>query len=204
VSPKPHLLFTMFLKSSLQANKKLCRSLRTLSANTTSQLDILGHDCNALGVNSTKVGILKEPDEVGFGGFLESKDSRSLEAKISLKVLGDFTYQTLEGDYKGEESDQRRSTACSLQIKILLTFPDEKISRLLVTSDLAKGHSSRTVPVGLLHASGGWGGLAGSLGGELLAGSLSSGGLTGSLLGTGHFEIVIVFWRSGFGWVLIL
>jgi hypothetical protein len=71
----------------------------------------------------------------------------------------------------------------------LLTFPDEKISRLLVTSDLAKSHSSRTVPVGLLDASGGRGRLASSLGGELLAGSFSSGGLAGGLLGTGHFDV---------------
>ena len=40
--------------------------------------------------------------------------------------------------------------------------------------------------MGLLDASGGWGGLTGSLGGELLTRSLSSGGFTGGLLGTGH------------------
>jgi len=42
--------------------------------------------------------------------------------------------------------------------------------------------------MGLLDTSGGGGGLAGSLGGELLAGSLSSGGLAGGLLGTSHCE----------------
>jgi len=40
--------------------------------------------------------------------------------------------------------------------------------------------------MGLLHAPGGRGTLAGCLGGQLLARSLSSGGLTGGLLGTGH------------------
>jgi hypothetical protein len=53
-------------------------------------------------------------------------------------------------------------------------------------ADLAKGDGSRAVPVGLLDSTGGGGGLAGGLGGELLPGSLSSGGLTSGLLGTGH------------------
>jgi len=43
-----------------------------------------------------------------------------------------------------------------------------------------------TIAVGLLHASGGWGRLTSSLGGELLTRSLSSGGKASSLLGTGH------------------
>ena len=69
--------------------------------------------------------------------------------------------------------------------------------------DLASGHlaiiqaisNSRwraaLSPVGLLHAAGGGGRLAGRLGGELLAGRLATGGLAGSLLGTGHFERVV-------------
>jgi hypothetical protein len=43
-------------------------------------------------MDSTKVGILKKSNEVSFGRFLKSEDGRSLEAKISLEVLGDFTY----------------------------------------------------------------------------------------------------------------
>ena len=40
--------------------------------------------------------------------------------------------------------------------------------------------------MGLLHAPLAWGGLASSLGGQLLARSLSSCGFAGSLLVTGH------------------
>ena len=40
--------------------------------------------------------------------------------------------------------------------------------------------------MGLLDAAGGRGGLASSLGGELLAGSLAPGGLASGLLGAGH------------------
>ena len=62
---------------------------------------------------------------------------------------------------------------------------DEQLRGLLVAADLAKGHGSRSVSVGLLDTSGGGGRLAGCLGGELLAGGLASGGLAGGLLGKG-------------------
>ena len=44
--------------------------------------------------------------------------------------------------------------------------------------------------MGLLHAPLAWGGLASSLGGQLLARSLISGGFAGSLLGTGHVIVI--------------
>jgi len=37
-------------------------------------------------VNRSEVGILKERDEIGLGGFLKSHDGRGLEAEISLVV----------------------------------------------------------------------------------------------------------------------
>ena len=70
--------------------------LRTFSADSSSELDVLGHDGDSLGVDSTQVGIFEESDQVSFGGFLESHDGRGLEAKISFEVLGDFSYQSLE------------------------------------------------------------------------------------------------------------
>ncbi len=39
-------------------------------------------DGNSLGVDSTKIGILKERDEVGLNGLLESADGRRLEAEV--------------------------------------------------------------------------------------------------------------------------
>jgi hypothetical protein len=144
------------------------KDLRAFSADATSQLDILGHDSHTLGVDSTQVGILEETNEVSLGGFLEGQDGRSLEPKIRLEVLGDLTDKTLEGQ-----------------------LADEKVGRLLVPTDLAKSDGSGSVSVGLLDSSGGGGRLAGSLGGELLTGSLSSGGLSCGLLGTGHFESLI-------------
>jgi len=117
-------------------------------------------------MDGAQVCVLKEANKVSLSGFLKSKNSRSLEAKVALEVLGNLTDETLEGE-----------------------LADEEIGRLLVPADLAKGNGSGTVTVGLLDASGGGGGLASGLGGELLAGGFASGGLAGGLLlGTSHFD----------------
>jgi len=116
-------------------------------------------------VDCAQVGVLEEADEVGLGGLLEGKDGGSLEAKITLEVLRDLANEALEGE-----------------------LADEEVSGLLVPTDLAEGDGTGAVAMGLFHAPGGGGGLARCLGGELLAGGLASGGLAGGLLGTGHFE----------------
>ena len=80
-----------------------------------------------------------------------------------LEVLGDLADQALEGQ-----------------------LADEQLGGLLVLADLTQGHGAGPVAVGLLHAAGGRGRLAGGLGGQLLAGRLATGGLAGGLLGAGH------------------
>ncbi len=139
--------------------------LSPLSADSSGQLDVLGHDGHTLGMDGTQVGVLEETNKVSLTSLLQGHDSGALEAQVSLEVLGNLTHQTLEGQ-----------------------LADEKLSALLVAADLTKSHSSRPVPVGLLHSSGGWGTLASSLGGQLFAGSLSSRGLTSSLLGSCHCD----------------
>ena len=97
--------------------------------------------------------------------YLKSSNSSRLEPEIGLEVLGDLPDQTLEGE-----------------------LADEQLGGLLVATDLTESDGAGPVAVGLLDAPGGGSGLPGSLGGQLLAGSLSSGGLTGGLLGTSHGE----------------
>mmetsp|Transcript_24062 Transcript_24062/g.39812 ORF Transcript_24062/g.39812 Transcript_24062/m.39812 type:complete len:232 (-) Transcript_24062:1324-2019(-) len=141
--------------------------LGTLSSDTTSELDILGHDGHTLGVNSTQVSILKETDEVGLGGLLEGEDGSTLETKIRLEILSNLTHKSLE--------------RC---------FADQEVSRFLVLADLTESDSSGTVAVGLLDSSSGWSGLASSLGCQLFTRGLSSGGLACGLLGTSHCSVV--------------
>ena len=53
--------------------------LSPLSTNAAGQLDVLGHDCNTLGMDGSQVGVLKQTDQVGLSSLLEGQDSRGLE-----------------------------------------------------------------------------------------------------------------------------
>ena len=137
--------------------------LGTFSTDSAGQLDVLGHDGDTLGVDGAKVGILEETNEVSLRRLLEGHDGRALEAEVSFEVLSDLTDKTLEGE-----------------------LADEKLGRLLVSSDLTESDGTGPVTMGLLDATGGRGGFTGSLGSQLLPWRLSSGGFTGGLLGTSH------------------
>lgn len=126
--------------------------LGTFAADTTSELYVLRHDGDTLGVDGAQVGVLEETDEVGLASLLQGHDGRALEAEIGLEVLSDLANETLE-----------RKLA------------DEKLRALLVATDLTQGDGSGPVTVRLLHTSGGGCALTRCLGGELLAWSLSTG-----------------------------
>ena len=140
--------------------------LGALTAESAGKGNVLGLDGDTLGVNGSQVGVLEERDEVGLGSLLESADGGRLEAEIGLEVLGDLTDETLEGE-----------------------LSDEELSRLLVATNLTKSNGTGLVTVGLLDTTGGGGGFASCLGGELLAGSLTTGRLSGCLLGTSHLAV---------------
>ena len=138
--------------------------LSSFSSDSSSQLDIFWHNGDPLGVDGAQVGVFEEANEVRFGRFLEREDRGGLESQVRLEVLRDFSDKALERE-----------------------LADQEFRGLLVLADLTKRNGTRAVPVRLLDAAGRRGGLAGSLGGELLARGLATGGLTGSLLRTGHF-----------------
>lgn len=137
--------------------------LSALSANTTGQLDVLGHDGHPLGVDGAQVGVLEQADQVSLASLLQGHHGGTLEAQVGLEVLGNFSHQALEGQ-----------------------FADQQLSGLLVTTDLSQSHGAGPVTVRLLHAAGGRGALARSLGGELLPGCFATGGFASGLLGSGH------------------
>jgi len=114
-------------------------------------------DSDTLGMDGAQVGILEEGDEVRLNRLLEGTDGRRLEAEIRLEILGDFTDETLEGE-----------------------LADEKLGRLLVATDLTESDGTGLIAMGLLDTTGRRGGLASSLGGELLAGGLATSGLPGA------------------------
>ena len=137
--------------------------LSTFSTDAASQLDVLGHDGDTLGVDGAQVGVFEETYKVGFASLLQGEDSGALETEISLEILSDFTDETLERQ-----------------------LADQKLSALLVTTDLTESDGTGPVTVRFLNASGGGCALAGGFGSQLLARGLSSGGFTGGLLRTCH------------------
>ena len=141
---------------------KICK-LSTFATDAAGQLDVLWHDGNTLGMDGTQVGVLEQTHQVGLAGLLQSHHGGALEAEVSLEVLGNLPDQALEGK-----------------------LADEELSGFLVSPDLPESHCSWPVSVGLLDSASGRGGLASSLGGQLLPGGLASGGFTSGLLGTSH------------------
>ena len=79
------------------------RRLRALAADPAGQLDVLGHDGDALGVDGAEVGVLEEADEVSLSSLLEREDGGALEAEVGLEVLGDLTDQALERELADQE-----------------------------------------------------------------------------------------------------
>ena len=70
---------------------QLTTFLGTFTTDAASELDVLGHDGDTLGVDGAKVGVLEEGDEIRLDGLLESTDGRGLEAEIGLEILGNLT-----------------------------------------------------------------------------------------------------------------
>merc|ERR1719175_601456 len=77
--------------------------LGPLATDPPSQLDILRHDGHPLGMDGTKVGVLKETHQVSLASFLESHHSRTLEPQVSLEVLSNLTDKTLERKLADEQ-----------------------------------------------------------------------------------------------------
>jgi len=80
----------------VQLDQATRHSLGTLSTDATGQLNVLGHDGNALGVDGAEVGILEEANQVRLRRLLQGHHGRRLEAQIRLEVLGDLANETLQ------------------------------------------------------------------------------------------------------------
>ena len=137
--------------------------LSTFTTDTAGKLDVLGHDGDTLGVDGAQVGIFEKTNQVSLSRFLESHDGAGLETQVSLEVLSDLTNQTLEWQ-----------------------FADQKLSGLLVTTDLTESDCTWAIPVGFLDSTGSGGRLSGSLGCQLFTGGLASGGFSCGLFCSCH------------------
>ena len=77
--------------------------LGALATDTAGQLDVLGHDGDALGVDGAEVGVLEEANQVRLAGLLERQNGRRLEAEVGLEVLGDLADEALERELADQE-----------------------------------------------------------------------------------------------------
>ena len=129
-------------------------SLGALSTDAAGELDVLGHDGDALGVDGAEVGVLEDADDVGLGGFLEGQKGLRLEPELMIHIGGDSPDQTLEGRLR-----------------------EEHVDRLLIPLDLTEDNGTGPVlMLPLLHAAGGGSGLLNGFGGgDLLCGGLGLG-----------------------------
>ena len=105
---------------AVQRTKKVASSSGAFASDAARKLNVFRHDGDALGVDRAQVGIFEERDQVGFGRFLQGKDSRALESEIGFVVLSNFTDQALERQLADQES-----------------------GRLLVLADLAQRNGTR-------------------------------------------------------------
>ena len=126
--------------------------LRSLSADSAGQLNVFGHDGDALGVDGAQVGVFKQTNKVGLASFLQRHDSRALETQVGLEILSDFSHKTLEGQ-----------------------LTDEQLGGFLVTTDFTKSHCTRPVTMRFLDSTSGRSALTSCLCSKLFSWSFSTG-----------------------------
>ena len=56
--------------------------LCTLATDPPGQLDVLGHDGDALGVDGAQVGVLEQTGQVGLASLLKKSESETMEQVI--------------------------------------------------------------------------------------------------------------------------
>ena len=65
-----------------------------------TDLNILRHNGDALGVDGAQVGVLEQAHEVSLSSLLKRQNGSALETKVVLEVLRDLTNQTLRHESK--------------------------------------------------------------------------------------------------------
>lgn len=99
------------------------------ASNTSSELHVFRHDCNALRVDGAQVRISKETHKISFSGLLQREDRRALKPQSGLVVLTDLSNKPLERQ-----------------------LADKQITGFLEPSYLTESDCSWPVTVGLFYA----------------------------------------------------
>lgn len=145
----------------------MTKPLRALTTDTTGELNVLRHDCDALGVDCAQIGVLEEARKIRLRGFLERDDRRRLETKVRLKILCNLADKALKGQ-----------------------LADQELCRFLVPADFAECDGTRAVAVRFFHTARSRSRLPRKLRRQVLARCLAPRALTSSLLRAGHVFLV--------------
>ena len=86
----------------------------SFSLDAASELDVLGHDGDTLGVDGAQVGVFEETDQVGLSSLLEGQHSGALEAEGSLEILSDFTDLSPTAQHLAHRMQERKCALTSL------------------------------------------------------------------------------------------
>lgn len=68
-----------------------------LTSDATSELQVLGHECDSLRVECAKVAVLKEACEEALARLLKCKQAVGGESNLLIDSSGDVSDQSLEG-----------------------------------------------------------------------------------------------------------
>ena len=123
--------------------------LRTLSPDSSCQLNIFRHDGNSPGVDSTQVGIIKQPDNVCLRCLLETQYCRRLESQVCLDVLGDLSHHPLERQLSDEQCCTPLEVTNVLQSHSFLLCTGEVL--LASPASVPRGSFSSAHPSSLVH-----------------------------------------------------
>ncbi|GFH13542.1 uncharacterized protein HaLaN_09444 [Haematococcus lacustris] len=77
-----------WLGGSVDVQFRCCRCLGSLAPDAAGQLDVLGHDGHALGVDGRQVGVLEQAHQVRLGRLLQRQHGAGLEAQLADEQLG--------------------------------------------------------------------------------------------------------------------
>ena len=143
----------------------LCYTLRALATDAAGEINVLGHDSDAFGVDSTEVDVFEKNNQIRLECFLQYHHRVAVEAAIELELVNDHVLHT---------ANKGRAT-------------NKKVGRVLVLANLAKGNRAWAEALDLGHRGGGLAKhLLASVRGPLVVDGLSILGFDRVLLGACH------------------
>ena len=139
-------------------------------------------------MDSAKVGIFEEGDQISLSSLLEGQNGLTLEADFLFELSGNLSHQSLEGELPDEQVSLNKQSR-EKQAQYRRIEHAKNTYAFLELADLSQSNSSRFETVRFLNAGDDRGRLAGDLlRGELFAGHLLGSGLAGSLFCAGHHQ----------------